>query len=97
MTRYLPQWLSPVVESLELDRPELLTMAELCAIADEAGVKAPGYTIADRLRRLGWLLKTPQRGSGSLCLPRAPARTPLQTPFSQRRHSPFPIPAVVSR
>ncbi len=53
MTRYLPQWLSPVVESLELDRPELLTMAELCAIADEAGVKAPGYTIADRLRRLG--------------------------------------------
>lgn len=62
MTRYLPQWLSPVVEGLELDRPELLTMAELCAIADEAGVKAPGYTIADRLRRLGWLLKTPQRG-----------------------------------
>lgn len=62
MTRYIPQWLSPVVEALELDRPELLTMAELASIAEETGVKAPGYTIADRLRRLGWLLETPQRG-----------------------------------
>lgn len=62
MTRYIPQWLSPVVELLELDRPELLTMADLASIATKAGVRAPGYAIADRLRKLGWLLETPQRG-----------------------------------
>ena len=62
MTRYIPQWLSPVVEALELDRPELVTMAELTSIAEQSGVEAQGYAIADRLRKLGWLLETPQRG-----------------------------------
>lgn len=62
MTRYIPQWLSPVVEMLELERPELLTMDELTAIAEKTGVRTQGYVIADRLRRLGWLLETPQRG-----------------------------------
>lgn len=62
MTRYIPQWLAPIVESLELNRPELVTMDELRAIADAVGIETPGYVIADRLRKLGWLLETPQRG-----------------------------------
>ena len=82
MTRYIPQWLSPVVEALELDRPELVTMAELTSIAEQSGVEAQGYAIADRLRKLGWLLETPQRGSGSSPQPRARGRTRPQTPFS---------------
>lgn len=59
MTRYIPQWLSPVVEALELGRPDLVTMAELTSIAEESGVGARGYAIADRLRKLDWLLETP--------------------------------------
>lgn len=82
MTRYIPQWLSPVVEALELDRPELVTMAELTSIAEESGVGAQGYAIADRLRKLGWLLETPRVGSGSSPQPRAWGRTRPQTPLS---------------
>ncbi len=62
MTRYIPQWLSSVVEELELRRPELVTMNELEEILSETGPSVPGYVIADRLRKLGWLLETPQRG-----------------------------------
>ena len=62
MTRYIPKWLSPVVEALELNRPELVTMAQLDNLLDVAGIRTPGYAVADRLRKLGWLLETPQRG-----------------------------------
>lgn len=62
MTRYIPKWLSLVVESLELNRPELVTMGELNEIAGGLGIDTPGYVISDRLRKLGWLLETSQRG-----------------------------------
>ena len=62
MTRYIPQWLSPVVEALELDRPDVVTMAELTSIAEESGVGAQGYAISDRLRKLGWLALPRQEG-----------------------------------
>ena len=62
MPRYIPQWLSPVVEELELNRPSLVTASDLEEIIRKTGVNAQSYTVADRLKKHGWLLETTQRG-----------------------------------
>lgn len=62
MARYIPKWLGPIVEELELERPTLVSVTELTSIIETTGVQASTYIVADRLRKLGWLLKTPQRG-----------------------------------
>lgn len=62
MARSIPQWLSSVLEQLELDRPELVTISDMDRIASGAGISVPGRVIASRLKDRGWLLETPQRG-----------------------------------
>jgi hypothetical protein len=62
MARSIPGWLSGVVERLELDRPELVTTGDIARMAEAEGLSVPAGVIASRLRLLGWLLPTPQRG-----------------------------------
>jgi hypothetical protein len=54
--------MAPVLERLELDRPEVVTTASLAALLDEAHLATPTRVVASRLRESGWLLATSQRG-----------------------------------
>jgi hypothetical protein len=51
-----------VLQSLELERPSLVTMAELSRILSEEKIDTPARIVASRLRNAGWLLRTDQRG-----------------------------------
>ena len=63
MTRSIPSSLAPVVERLELDQPEIVTLQELTEIAAEAGIGTAPALIAHRLRKRGWLLSTGLNGA----------------------------------
>lgn len=62
MARSIPVWLSGVLERLELDRPELVTVADIDRIGSQIGITVPGRVVASRLKERGWLFETPQRG-----------------------------------
>ena len=76
MARTIPAGLSDVLEELELERPELVSIKEIGQIAERVGVGAPARAVASRLKARGWLLETPQRGVWEF----APAET--AGPFS---------------
>ena len=58
MTRPIPSTLAPLVEQLELDRPELVTLDQLEKMLRALHVKTSAYKAAHRLRERGWLLAT---------------------------------------
>ena len=62
MTRSLPPALARIVALLELDQAFLITMEDLERLRQQAGVKTNAKLISQRLRDLGWLLPTEQRG-----------------------------------
>lgn len=62
MTRAIPPSLAPVLEQLELDAADLVTMARLDELVRSAGIETATRTVATRLRERGWLLPTGQRG-----------------------------------
>ena len=62
MSRTIPKGLSGVLEALELEHPQLVTMPLLADMCYQAGVRTPAKVVASRLRERGWLLPTPQRG-----------------------------------
>src|SRR5688572_30019908 len=62
MTRSLPPSLARIVALLELDQAFLITMEDLERLRQQAGVKTNAKLISQRLRDLGWLLPTEQRG-----------------------------------
>jgi predicted transcriptional regulator of viral defense system len=69
--------MAPVLERMELDRPQLVTTAALATMLVDAGIKTPARVVAARLRGRGWLLPTGQRGVWEF----APAE--LAGPYSQ--------------
>ena len=60
--RTLPRGLAPIVEALELDQVNLVTIGLIQEIRLRAGLATPANVLASRLRAHGWLLATPQRG-----------------------------------
>src|SRR5258706_15209611 len=62
MTRTIPASLAPVLEQLELEPADLVTMSHLDELVRSAGVGTETRTVAARLRERGWLLATGQRG-----------------------------------
>lgn len=62
MTRSLPPTLARIVALLELDQAFLVTMADIEELRQQTGVKTNAKLISQRLRDLGWLLPTEQRG-----------------------------------
>ncbi|MGO9903042.1 MAG: type IV toxin-antitoxin system AbiEi family antitoxin [Solirubrobacteraceae bacterium] len=54
--------MSPILAELELDSPEVVSIAELAELVRRAGVRTEARVVADRLRRLGWLLPTATAG-----------------------------------
>lgn len=62
MTRTIPASLAPVLEQLELEQADLVTMAHLDELVRAAGVGTQTRTVAARLRERGWLLTTGHRG-----------------------------------
>ena len=62
LTRTIPPSLGPVLTELELDAPQVVTLAELAALVTRTGVGTEPRVVADRLRKLGWLLPTETTG-----------------------------------
>jgi len=62
MTRTIPASLAPVLEQLELEQADLVTMAHLDELVRSADLGTQTRTVAARLRERGWLLATGQRG-----------------------------------
>jgi hypothetical protein len=62
MTRTIPASLAPVLEQLELEQADLVTMAHLDELVRMFGVGTQTRTVAARLRDRGWLLSTGKRG-----------------------------------
>lgn len=62
MTRTIPRSLAPLLEQLELEAADLVTMARLDELVRMAGIDTATRTVATRLRERGWLLPTGQRG-----------------------------------
>jgi predicted transcriptional regulator of viral defense system len=61
-SRSLSRQLAPLVAELELRQPLLVSLQELAALAEEAGLRTPAKVVAARLRATGWLLATGERG-----------------------------------
>lgn len=59
----MPISLAPVVERLELDQTEIITLEQLAEIAAELGIRTAPALIAHRLRTRGWLLSTGLSGA----------------------------------
>ena len=62
MTRTIPASLAPVLEQLELEQADLVTIEHLDELVRSADVGTRTRTVAARLRERGWLLATGQRG-----------------------------------
>ena len=62
MTRTISPSMSGILQSLELERPGLVTMADLKAILETENINTPARIVASRLRDAGWLLSTGLRG-----------------------------------
>jgi hypothetical protein len=54
--------LGTVVESLELEQPQIVTMALVRALVARHGIRTDPKLVALRLRQRGWLLETGVRG-----------------------------------
>lgn len=62
MTRSIPSSLAPVLELLELEKPEIVTTEQLRAFCERTGVAMPVGTVINKLAHRGWLLKTDTHG-----------------------------------
>jgi hypothetical protein len=62
LTRSIPPSLAPVLAELELAGADLVTSGQLEGLLRAAGVRTETRVVAARLRELGWLLPTGQRG-----------------------------------
>ncbi|MEC4273526.1 type IV toxin-antitoxin system AbiEi family antitoxin [Adlercreutzia sp. R25] len=62
MHRTIPESLSPILEDLELDRPQLVSLADLRAMCERHRIGTDPRVVASRLKQKGWLIATPQRG-----------------------------------
>lgn len=63
MARSLSKGLAPVVERLELDRPQIVTLRDIEKICVEEGVGTEPRVVASRLKKAGWLLPAGKRGA----------------------------------
>jgi hypothetical protein len=60
--RTIPLGLAPLVQTLELEQPRVVTGAQLARWADEVGVRWPIDLVVRRLRERGWLLDLVTKG-----------------------------------
>ena len=63
MARSSSPQMAKVLERLELERPQVVTIGALEDIAAEEGIATPAAVLAFRMRERGWLLPTGQRGA----------------------------------
>jgi predicted transcriptional regulator of viral defense system len=63
MTRRIPPSLSPILTELELEAAQVVSLAELAELVQRAGIGTEPKVVADRLRKLGWLLPTATAGA----------------------------------
>lgn len=62
MARSIPKSLAGILEALELERPQLVTISQLANLCERLDIRTPAKVVAARLREKGWLLPTAQRG-----------------------------------
>ena len=56
MARYSSPQMAKVLERLELERPQIVTIGDLAKISAEEGVATSAAVLAARMRERGWLL-----------------------------------------
>ena len=61
-TRAIPPSLSPILAELELEAARVVSLAELTELVQRARIGTEPKVVADRLRKLGWLLPTATAG-----------------------------------
>lgn len=62
MSRTIPEGLAPILEDLELNRPQLVSLADLRTMCERHHIGTEPRVVALRLKQRGWLVATPQRG-----------------------------------
>jgi predicted transcriptional regulator of viral defense system len=62
MTRSSPPSLAPLIEQLELDRPDAVSVAQVADIIARTKMTTPPRLAIQRLAQRGWLLRTGVRG-----------------------------------
>lgn len=62
MPRSISSKYAPLLEQLELERPEIVTIAQMKKLCDAFDIATAPKVVAARLRKQGWLLPTSQRG-----------------------------------
>ncbi len=62
LTRTIPPSLSPILTELELEATQVVSLAEIAELVKRAGIGTEPRVVADRLRKLGWLLPTETAG-----------------------------------
>ena len=62
MARSIPPTMAGVLERLELERPKLVTSADLASMLEDEGIATSVAVFASRMRDRGWLLPTGRRG-----------------------------------
>lgn len=60
--RSVPAGFAPLLQSLELEQPRVVTTAQIGDFAQEAGLGVPVDVVVRRLRERGWLLPLATRG-----------------------------------
>lgn len=63
MARTISKGLAPILERLELDRPQVVTLRDVEKICAEANIATEPRIVAARLKSAGWLLPTDVRGA----------------------------------
>lgn len=62
MARSIPKYLAPIIEELELNQPELLTIDDIQEYANVVGLTVKVTRIVFELKSHGWLLATAAKG-----------------------------------
>lgn len=62
MSRTIPESFAPILEDLELNRPQLVSLDDLRAMCERHRIGTEPRVVASRLKQRGWLVATPQRG-----------------------------------
>ncbi len=62
MTRTISKSMSGILEDMELENKQYVTLEEIAQLAESRGILTRAAQIANRLKQAGWLLPTSQRG-----------------------------------
>jgi predicted transcriptional regulator of viral defense system len=84
-SRRIPRGLAPIVEKLELNQPQIVSLSDLEELRDQADVGSSVQDIAKRLAEHGWLLPLRARGMYEFAPAARAGRYSAGDPFAELR------------